>query len=336
MDKVLKQRLLGASILIALAVIFVPMLFNTDESEPERSMDLDLPDAPAGDLEVRRLPLGELSPADRDHARDADRGERDPARARRPESGDSDVTGDNSAEASGTGRSTGETRPEPEASGRADDTQTQPAEATAPEAQADEPEPEPEPDPAPAEPESASTSESASDQSGPPASSPDGDWVVQVASFAEGATAREISDRLRSLGHDAVINVIVRGEGRLHRVRAGPYAGRDDAERARVQIERTVEGVTPVVLSLSGADTGPGEGRWAVQVGSFASEDNADRLRARLRDQGFTTYIHREASGGRAIWKVRVGPVMERGEAETLLERLGGEAGVEGLVVDHP
>ena len=59
MDKVLKQRLVGASILIALAVIFVPMLFDSDDGDGEREMDLNLPDAPAEDLEVRRLPLGD-------------------------------------------------------------------------------------------------------------------------------------------------------------------------------------------------------------------------------------------------------------------------------------
>ncbi|MEN1727597.1 MAG: hypothetical protein AAGJ52_04075 [Pseudomonadota bacterium] len=58
MDKVLKQRLIGASILIALAVIFVPMLFDGPADSPEsREMSIELPSAPGDRAPVRRLQL---------------------------------------------------------------------------------------------------------------------------------------------------------------------------------------------------------------------------------------------------------------------------------------
>ena len=58
MDKVLKQRLIGASILIALAVIFVPMLFDgPDDSPDSREMSIELPSAPGDRAPVRRLQL---------------------------------------------------------------------------------------------------------------------------------------------------------------------------------------------------------------------------------------------------------------------------------------
>src|SRR6056297_1696486 len=58
MDKVLKQRLIGASILIALAVIFVPMLFDGPENDPvSRELNIELPSAPGDRAPIRRLPL---------------------------------------------------------------------------------------------------------------------------------------------------------------------------------------------------------------------------------------------------------------------------------------
>lgn len=331
MDRVLKQRLVGASILIALAVIFVPMLFDSDDSEPQRRMDIDLPEPPEGDLDVRRLPMGEQA--------DNGRTGRDDSRARRPV--EAAEAGDDAPDTDAGGPDRDTSRPDPEP---IDSPEAEVETPVADESITDELEPvddEPETDSESAAKPDAETPGAAAD--GPPEpvaaeTSADGDWIVQVASFSAADTAGEISDRLGALGHAAMIDVVVRGDGRLHRVRVGPFETRAGAERTRQQIARTVDGVSPVVLSVSGAQTDAGDqsGRWAVQVGSFAGEDNADRLRDRLRELGFTTFVHREISGGRAIWKVRVGPILERDEAEDMLARLNDEAGVEGLVVAHP
>ena len=58
MDDVLKQRLVGAAVLIALAVIFVPMLFDAPRDERlERQLDPAIPSSPERDDNIRRLPL---------------------------------------------------------------------------------------------------------------------------------------------------------------------------------------------------------------------------------------------------------------------------------------
>ena len=58
MDKVLKRRLVGATILIALAVIFVPMLLDVDEEDlAQRTMEIDVPAVPERERQVRRIPL---------------------------------------------------------------------------------------------------------------------------------------------------------------------------------------------------------------------------------------------------------------------------------------
>ena len=63
MDKALKQRLVGASVLIILAVIVLPMLLGgRSDTLKTESRQIELPPTP-GELsfETRRFPLGEQS-----------------------------------------------------------------------------------------------------------------------------------------------------------------------------------------------------------------------------------------------------------------------------------
>lgn len=318
MDKVLKQRLVGASILIALAVIFLPMLFNGDDGErTQRQLTLDLPDRPSDSgREVRRLPL-------------------DPNAARQP-----------SAE---TVAETPE-QPVPDAGGEAG-TLDDSGSAAAEEPEADDAESQVVEAQAMAEPDelAAGDGEAESEQEvvseGPTAADPepvdastDGDWVVQVAVFSNRESAERISERLDGLGHAPMVDVLIRDQAELFRLRAGPYTSEDEAERARNQIAATVAGVEPVVRSFGGDPDGAssrGSG-YSVQVGSFASRNNAERLVARVREHGHDAFMHEEESGGRTIWRVRAGLFDDREPAEALLETLRSEAGLDGIVVSHP
>ncbi|MCC5866085.1 MAG: SPOR domain-containing protein [Wenzhouxiangella sp.] len=325
MDKVLKQRLIGATILIALAVIFVPMLFDAPDDRPARELTIELPDAPGDRAPVRRLPL-------------------DPDQARR-------VASESTAEA--PGRFVPETpvvvqspaeeirleslpEPDPEPLPELDVVTYEPEKA---------PDPEPEPitepitetvpvprsepslprqETAPAAVEAALTA-----------------WLVQVASFGSRQAASEVVERLGRLGHLAGIDPLVRGETTLYRVVAGPYAAREDAERARTQIVQTVAGVDPIVrsgpvptdLAAPGVEGGVA---YAAQVGSFASRSNAVRLRDQIQSHDLPGFLHEDQAGSRTIWRVRIGPVGSRSEAEALLAQVADRMGLEGLVVSHP
>lgn len=73
-------------------------------------------------------------------------------------------------------------------------------------------------------------------------------------------------------------------------------------------------------------------GDWAVQVGSFSSEDNARRLQGRLESAGFETFQTRLVTDSGTMHRVRVGPVEDRPAADSLAARLG-QAGYPGRVV---
>ena len=76
-------------------------------------------------------------------------------------------------------------------------------------------------------------------------------------------------------------------------------------------------------------------GVWAVQLGSFSNEANAERLAAELREQGFAAFLSKLATGSGELHRVRVGPQRDREAAETMLARLE-RAGQNGQVVPHP
>src|SRR6185437_6311847 len=63
-------------------------------------------------------------------------------------------------------------------------------------------------------------------------------------------------------------------------------------------------------------------GGWVVQLGSFASRRNADRLAHSLQRRGFRMSVSSARAGSRVLWRVRAGPAHDRSGAEHLAARL--------------
>jgi len=63
---------------------------------------------------------------------------------------------------------------------------------------------------------------------------------------------------------------------------------------------------------------------WNVQLGSFASHDNADKLLRQLRAQGFAAYVSSGGSGPSLRYRVRIGPMADRGAAAQAVAKLKG------------
>ena len=63
MDKALKQRLVGACVLIALAVIILPMLLGGQPEQGQEAEKIELPPRPKElSFETRRFPIGQQPP----------------------------------------------------------------------------------------------------------------------------------------------------------------------------------------------------------------------------------------------------------------------------------
>lgn len=71
------------------------------------------------------------------------------------------------------------------------------------------------------------------------------------------------------------------------------------------------------------------ESGFAVQLGSFAKADNAERLRDKLIGKGYKAFV--KSSG--AVTRVYVGPQSTRPEADNVLKKLLADIKLKGIVV---
>ena len=71
----------------------------------------------------------------------------------------------------------------------------------------------------------------------------------------------------------------------------------------------------------SAAEPAP-SGKWWVQIGVFASRDNAQSLAQKLRAAGFIIDVSQMRSNGKELFRVRGGPVADKPAAVALQSRL--------------
>lgn len=71
-----------------------------------------------------------------------------------------------------------------------------------------------------------------------------------------------------------------------------------------------------------GETSGTSRHGWAVQLGSFASKANAERLVRRLQASGGSFYVVSGGTGSSLRYRVRMGPLADRSAAEHALARL--------------
>ena len=88
-----------------------------------------------------------------------------------------------------------------------------------------------------------------------------------------------------------------------------------------------VEAKTPTATSATGM--------WAVQLGSFSNKENAEKLAADLRKQGYAAFLSQLTTDTGQLHRVRIGPQKDRESAEAMAGRLS-KVGHKGQVVPHP
>ncbi|RON67292.1 SPOR domain-containing protein [Pseudomonas fluorescens] len=194
LDKAYKQRMVGALVLVALAVIFLPMLFSRQDEQ--RQVTVDAPAAP----NAPAVPQVQLEPVAVPEPQ---------ALPQEPVPTDEEVAEDTAPAAS--------TAPAP--------APTAPiaiAKPTAPPAVA-------KPIPAPAQPIAAASAKPDTTQSRVDANGLSVSWSVQLASLSSRASAESLQKTLRSQGYNAYI----RSADGKNRVFVGPLIERAEADRLR-------------------------------------------------------------------------------------------------------
>jgi DedD protein len=112
------------------------------------------------------------------------------------------------------------------------------------------------------------------------------------------------------------------GQSREAQSREGQSSTR--ASGAPPQAAAPVETLAPSPISARSA--------WAVQLGSFISRANADNLSRQLKGQGYSVYVLPGGSGAQVRYRVRVGPLADRGAAERMAGKLKSIGHVSSLV----
>lgn len=328
MDSGLKKRLLGAAVLIALAVIFVPMLLPGSNSGPDSASTRMAPE-PSGEMQTRVLQVGQNAAS----------------------AGSSTAAALNDPDHVETLNLNGHSTPalQPLSSGppiAATGTETPPAPAPLPLK------------PAPAEvakapPPAAVVSTPA--KTVPVASSPaksapiDGGagaaagalYTVNLGVYANHASAERLVAQAKQHGFAALASPETYQGKSVLRVRVGPFPSRAEAEAARLKLK----GFEKVSMSIdSGAVNQTGDapataiaagqpGAWAVQLAAFGSEGAANELRDRLRGQGFDGYVDSVSTASGKLWRVRAGPFASRSVAESKRDQIAQKLKVKGNIV---
>ena len=93
---------------------------------------------------------------------------------------------------------------------------------------------------------------------------------------------------------------------------------------------------TPTPAPVPATKPAAGNVGYAVQLGAFSKAEDADKLRDKLRAAGFNAFVEGVRSDKGALSRVRVGPVATRAEADALKSQVASRAGVSGDVRAHP
>ncbi|MFP4251110.1 MAG: SPOR domain-containing protein [Guyparkeria sp.] len=242
-----RQRLVGASVVVALAVLLLPLWLDGSgidslrvQTAPEKpevngSEEIEIPDPPGETGEPLENPPTSLFP------------DQEPAEARtdeapEPESDKSGSKVENEIEAAAlpeemnTEVSEASVVSEPGEPG-------EPSEE-APSPSADEPTDSRADEKSDAEPEeeskSASSDEKSSSSENLPESSESGEFVVQLGSFSDERNARALASSVESSGFEVTVKPLFSEQGTVWRVRVGPYDTRELASEATERLRQRI------------------------------------------------------------------------------------------------
>jgi len=106
-------------------------------------------------------------------------------------------------------------------------------------------------------------------------------------------------------------------------------------EKEKPAVKVRTEQAKPAATTDKAAETESTTGMWAVQLGSFSNQENAERLAADLRKQGYAAFLSQLQTDSGALHRVRIGPQKDRDSADSVAAKLSS-AGHKGQVVPHP
>ncbi len=212
MEQAHKQRLVGGIVLLALGLIFIPMVLDFSSEDRSQIENAEIPDKPAH-LKMEVLPLDVWSQkSDPQVSRDvrtfetpqgevAKRDKAEEAAAKKDVAKSSEAAVKQPQQEKAVTKAAPKIEPKPQVAAPAEKTAAEP------------------------EPEKAATSAAVA-------------WVVQVASLTVEKKAYTLRDSIRKGGHPAFVERVNGSSGAIYRVKAGPVVSRDKADAMKAEIKK--------------------------------------------------------------------------------------------------
>jgi DedD protein len=341
----LKTRLLGAAVLIALAVLFVPMFFSSTPPAPggDQAVSLAIPPAPDRDLQTRTMSLTPDTAASGSSTAAAS------AQSATPASSDRLATVDIGSSRPRDVETDPEAGKPPQPTTVTTGSGTSPSQPVIPQqttANASAP-PATKPQPAVATPPRPTPVASSAPAAAAPAAGR-GNYTLNLSAYASAAGAANLERRVRGLGYPVSGHAITQAGKSRTLVIAGPFETRAAAEAARLKITQSIPGVparleqdashesSAAATQPPAATTTAKAGGWAVQLAAMSNQADANALRDKLRANGFDGFVDSVQSGGKRLWRVRAGPQTQRSDATRVHDQIKAKLGIDGNVVSVP
>lgn len=332
MDSGLKKRLVGAVVLIALAVIFVPMLLPSRSGSQPASVKI--PPQPSGEMQTRVLQVGPGS---------ASAGSSTAATIADPDHiATLDLNGASSNRQVAAAASTSASKAAAEISAPVESAPSTSAPETSVPAALPPTQPKPQATgaaPPPSAPVASAKPELVSGGAGAAAGAI---YTVNLGIYADHASANKLVAGAKEHGFTALATPESFQGKSVLRVRVGPFPSKAAAEAARLKLQgfEHVSSMTVDMASVNQTGDAPPSalpvgqpGAWAVQLGAFSTESQANALRDRLRGQGFDGYVDSVSTSKGKLWRVRAGPFATREAAATKRTEIVQRLKIKGDIV---
>ncbi len=342
MDQELKQRLIGASVIIALAIIFIPMLFDNEvDKSGDKKIDIVIPESGSHQLSVKTFSLEDESLKDESP-------NKEPADVTVPEteltlSDDQVMPRDAQEPVDGNGLIESSKQV---AENNIEDT-TKEQQETKPEEISSEPVTETDSEETNTRVENTDSQQQAKESNASSDSKPEAVPVgqtifrVKLGSFSKADNAQQVKNKLAQQGIDSLVELAP--DKALYRVWSQAlYRDKAKAEDYVDAVNKLKLNIgTPKIITVTEdevkASADRGQLGWVVQLGSFAAKNNALDLRNKLKLAGFSAAFVDQSknSQGESRYRLRVGPVNTREQATQLKQQISEKLKLNGLVKTH-
>ncbi len=326
MDLALKKRMIGAAVIIALVVIFVPMFFDEERVGKNQSISIEIPDEPE-DLKHKVIQIDTASGVS-DNKSDLQVSQPEVI-TNKPgtivEETIVDVV-DNTQPKTDVGNTLNQTEVKPEPNDLViqinEDTQQ---DVTEPKIDVSQPI-----KPAIKKDIVQESSNDSGDQDS---------YKIKLGSFTQQKNAQQLKAQVINLGINAVVQKDPSSE--LFKVYSQSFKTMRNAQKVIETIEKsqlnigkpTIEKFDkPTTKAFDSAlDTG-----WIVQIGSFSNQTNSLKLRNKIRDKGFVAFIDEITnSKNQILYRLRIGPYATRDEAELAKKKIAQNMQLNGIIKPH-